>query len=209
MNAAKAAVVCLALAGIALAGPSFRIGTKLTWRNGTVSSGWFGTPENPLFQINFMEPSVGPTIEAVYGPAWNVLSGRIDLVQASAFTAGGVAFRFFPMLGLDMLVEPPVNWRVKPYVWAGVRTTAYAWMPKTDYEVFRPESETHWRGGLGAKYRLSRRVDLFAEMQWYAFDQWWMGFTEFEDGTVIGAGTQYEGVGLAGAELGVRFALGK
>jgi len=208
VNSARTAVFCLVLAGVSLAGPSFRIGTKLTWHEGTSAVTW-GRSDDTLFKVVFFQPSVGPTVEATYGPAWGVLTGRLDLAQASIFTEGGVALRLFPMLGLDVLLEPPTSWRVKPYLWAGVRTTGYYWMPSRNYDVYQHDCETHWRGGLGGSYRLNERIDLFAEMQWYARDDWWEGFVIFEDGSALPGGLTTESVALSRVEVGVRFALGK
>jgi len=207
VNATRTAGVCLVLAGIALAGPAFRIGTKLTWQGGDVYDQWAGPHEETLFQVTFLQTYVGPTIEASYGPAWGVLTGRFDLAQVSMFTTGGVAFRLCPMLGLDVMLEPPTRWRVKPYVWAGVGTIDY-WMPLRAYPVYQQDAETHWRGGLGGKYRLSRRIDAFAEMQVYRRDDFWNGYVIEPDGTVIAGDMMVEAIGLMKAEVGVRFALG-
>ena len=210
MNAARTAGVCLFLASIALAGPSFRIGTKLTWHNDAGSSG-FGYDQfmEPAVVVSYGEEFIGPTVEATYGPVLGVLSGRLDLAQASVFVDGGAAFRLFPMLGLDLMVEPPVKWRVKPYVWAGVRTTGYAWMPTPRISTLQRDSETHWRGGLGGKVRLTRRIDLFAETQWYAHDSYWEGVQVYPDGSFTAGTSMTEVIGLVSAEIGARFALGK
>lgn len=210
MNAARTAGICLFLAGIALAGPTFRIGTKLTWRSDAGSSAWGEHPWGmPDVVVEYGQEFVGPTVEAIYGPAWDILSGRVDLAQVCVLTSGGAAFKLFPMLGLDLMAEPPTRWRVKPYIWAGVRTTGYAWMPTTLYPILQHDSETHWRGGLGGKYRLTRKIDLFAETQWYARDDAWEGVQVYPDGSFMGGTSITEVIGLVSAEIGVRFALGK
>lgn len=192
MTAVRTAAVCLFLAGIALAEPAFRIGTKLTAHLDEA----YSSSGDTTVRVVYEKTSVGPAVEASYGPVWGVLTGKIDLARIDVFTSGGAAFRLFPMLGVDVMAEPPTQWRVKPYAWVGVRTTGYLQPPSTGvYEVFH-DSETHWRGGLGAKYTLSHRIDLFAETQWYARDTYWEG-------------AMFEGIGLANAELGARFALGK
>ena len=211
MTAAKTAGICLVLAGIALAEPSFRIGTKLTWRSDARSSIWgenqYGVP---VVGVSYGPEFVGPTVEAAYGPLWNILSGRLDLAQVSIFTSGGTAFRILPTLGLDVMAEPPVDWRVKPYVWAGVRTTGYAWMPTTTlYPVLQHDSETHWRGGLGMKYELTNRIDLFAETQWYSRDTYWEGVDVDPDGSFMAGTSMTEVIGLVSAEVGARFTFGK
>jgi len=208
VTAAKTAGVCLVLAGIALAGPSFRIGTKLTWHDGSTTSELSDSTGTPLALVSYDKTFVGPTVEASYGPLWNVLSGRIDLAQVSFFTSGGRALRLAPMLGLSLMVEPPTQWRVKPYGWVGLQTTRYAGMPYSSLPEFQHDEETHWRGGLGVKYRLTPQIDLLAETQWYADDTWWDGVQVFQ-GTWIASWTKSGASGLVGAEIGVRFALGK
>lgn len=192
MNAARTAGVCLILAGIALAGPTFRIGAKLTTNLGES----YSSSGDTTMRVVYDKYSVGPAVEASYGPVWGVLTGKLDLAQIDVFTSGGAAFRLFPMLGLDVMAEPPTHWRVKPYAWVGVRTTGYMQPRFTGvYEVYH-DSETHWRGGLGVKFSLNHRTDLFAETQWYERDTYWQG-------------ASFEAIGLVNAELGARFALGK
>ena len=209
MTAAKTAGVCLVLAGIALAGPQFRIGTKLTWYDGEESSTWHDSTGAPVVKVSYDKAFVGPTVEAVFGPAWNVLSGRIDLFQVSVMTSGEamIVGRLLPMLGLELLVEPPVGWRVKPYVWMGARTSGYTEDPI--FPIHQYDSQTHLRGGLGGKYRLTRRIDLFAETQLYSRDSWWDGVRVLPDGSFTGRWMESEVVGLVSAEIGARFALGK
>jgi len=209
VNAAKTAGVCLALAGIALAGPSFRIGTKLTGHLGESYSQWEDSAQTLVVREVYEKTFVGPTVEASYGPAWGFLSGRLDLAQVSVFTSGGAAFRLFPMLGLDLMAEPPVGWRVKPYVWIGVRTTGYTETSTPSLFEFQHDSETHWRAGLGGKFRLTRRIDLFAETQWYARDSYWEGVQMYPDGSFLAGSSMTEVIGLVSAEIGARFALGK
>lgn len=192
MNAVRTAGVCLVLTGIALAGPAFRIGTKLTTHLGES----YSSSGDTTMRVVYDKYSVGPAVEASYGPVLGLLTGRLDLAQVDVFTSGGAAFRLFPMLGLDVMAEPPMRWRVKPYAWVGVRTTGYTQPPFTGvYEVYH-DSETHWRGGLGVKFSLNHRTDLFAETQWYSRDTYWEG-------------AMFEAIGLVHAEIGARFALGK
>jgi hypothetical protein len=196
VTATRTAGVCLVLAGFALAGPQFRVGTKLTWHGGESTSDWLDSTGKTIAREYYEKSFVGPTVEATYGPAWGVLTGKLDLAQVSFFTSGGAAFRLFPMLGLDLMAEPPTQWRVKPFVWVGVRTTGYTKSPSSEVYEFYHDSETHWRGGLGVKYRMTNRIDLFAETQWYARDT-------YLEGAMTEAG------GLVSAEIGARFALGK
>jgi hypothetical protein len=211
VTAAKTAGVCLILAGLALAGPSFRIGTKLTWRGDAGSTGLvydrFG---EPIVMVNYDREFVGATVEATYGPVWNVLSGRIDLYQIRVHPDDAlIEFFLFPMFGLDVMAEPPVDWRVKPYVWAGARATAYTVSFGPYPPEWHPLSAAHWCGGIGARWRLTKRTELFAETQLYSNDIWRDGFSRLHNGSITSRLSGVEVSGLVGAEIGARFALGK
>jgi hypothetical protein len=209
MNAARTAGVCLVLAGIALAGPSFRIGTKLTWHGGESYQDLYDSGGASNARVVYERFSAGPAVEASYGPVLGVLTGRVDLAQLSFSTSGkgGTGFSLFPMVGIDLMAEPPTRWRVKPYAWVGVQTAGYTQWSSV-YE-FHPDAMTHWRGGLGVKYRLTDRIDLFAETQLYARDNWWDGVDYLDDGSWIVGSSMTEVVGLVNAGIGARFALGK
>lgn len=209
MTAAKTAGVCLVLAGIALAEPSFRVGTKLTWHGGESYSELYDSGGTPAARVVYERFSAGPAIEASYGPVWGILTGRIDLAQLSFSTTGrgGTGFSLFPMVGIDLMAEPPTQWRVKPYAWVGVRTAGYT-QSSSVYE-FHPDAVTNWRGGLGVKYRLTSRIDLFAEMQTYERNSYWDGAQTFADGSWVVGTSMTEVIGLVNAGIGARFALGK
>jgi hypothetical protein len=211
VNAARTAGVCLGLAGLALAGPSFRIGTKLTWGSDAGSSGLahdrFG---EPVVMVNYDSEFVGAAVEAVYGPLWNILSGRIDIYQIRIHTDDAlIEFFLLPMLGLDVMAELPVDWRLKPYVWAGARAPAYIEsFASSPFEL--PHGwGTHWVGGLGARFRLTKRVDLFAEAQLYSNDLWRDDVGILREGSFTTGLSGTEVSGLVSAEIGARFALGK
>jgi hypothetical protein len=105
------------------------------------------------------------------------------------------------MLGLDVMAEPGTQWRMKTYAWIGVRTAGYT-ESSSAYET-RPAATTELREGLGLKFRLNSRTDLFAETQMYQrYNDW---------GSIDGSwsGPIMEAAGLVNAELGARFALGR
>ena len=209
MTAAKTAGVCLVLAGIALAEPAFRIGTKLTWHGGESWSELYDTAGAPIARVVYERFSVGPAVEASYGPVLGILTGKIDLAQLSFSTTGrdGTGFSLFPMVGMDLMAEPPTQWRVKPYAWVGIQTAGYT-QSSSVYE-FHPDAMTQWRGGLGVKYRLTSRIDLFAETQMYERDSYWDGAQTFPDGSWVVGTSMVEVIGLVNAGIGARFALGK
>ena len=203
MTAAKTAGVCLVLAGIALAEPAFRIGTKLTWHGAEAYSESFDTTGAPISRVVYERFSVGPAVEASYGPVWGVFTGRVDLAQLSIFTSrpSGAGFSLFPMLGLDVMAEPGTQWRVKPYAWMGVRTAGYT-LSSSVHEIHR-DAATELREGLGLKFRLNSRTDFFAETQMYQRYNDWEGIDGSWGEPIM------EAVGLVNAEVGARFALGK
>lgn len=203
MNATRTAAVCLVLAGIALAEPSFRIGTKVTWHGAEASSESYDTTGALIARVVYERFSVGPAVEASYGPVWGVFTGRLDLAQLSIFTSspGGAGFSVFPMLGLDLMAEPGTRWRVKPYAWIGMRTAGYT-LSSSGREIHR-DAATELREGLGLKFRLNSRTDLFAETQMYQRYNDWEGVDGSWGEPIM------EAVGLVNAEIGARFALGK
>ncbi len=203
MTAAKTAGICLALAGFALAEPSFRIGTKVAWHGAEASSESYDTAGELIERVVYERFSVGPAVEASYGPVWGVFTGRLDLAQLSIFTSspGGAGFSMFPMLGLDLMAEPGTRWRVKPYAWIGVRTAGYT-LSSSVHEIHR-DAATEMREGLGLKFRLNSRTDLFAETQMYQRYNDWEGIDGSWGEPIM------EAVGLVNAEIGARFALGK
>jgi hypothetical protein len=160
--------------------------------------------------VNYEREFVGATFEAVYGPVWNVLSGRVDLYQMSVYPDDGmVMVSLLPMLGLDLMAAPPVDWRLKPYVWAGARaTTEYEFYASNPFE-FPHGLGTHWVGGFGAMYKLTDRIELFGEVQSYSNNIWRDGVKILPGGTLSGNISGAEVGGLIGAEIGARFALGK
>ena len=206
MLAARTAGVCLILAGIALAGPQFRIGTKVALHGDQSYEDLYDSAGVPDARVVYERFSVGPAVEATYGPVLGFLTGRLDLAQVS-FARDGVGFSLFPMVGLDMLAEPPTQWRVKPYVWMGLRTAGYT-QSSSLYE-FHPDAVTQWRGGLGVKYSLTPRVDFFAEAQTYEQKNAWNGVDYVNRGEWVVSWSSVEGVGIVNAGIGARFALGK
>jgi len=108
-----------------------------------------------------------------------------------------------------VMAELPVDWRLKPFVWVGARAPAYIEsFASSPFEL--PHGwGTHWGGGLGAKFALTKRIDLFAEAQLYANDIWRDGVSTLHEGSVTSRLSGTEVSGLVGAEIGARFALGK
>jgi hypothetical protein len=165
----RAGVMCvtLATASLALSEPSIRLGGRVTSMNCTFYNG-FADPLGEVTRITHMDAYKGIGIEAVYGPiGWAY--GRVELASVRFFSAGGGALVGFPAAGLDVLVEPQFHWRVVPYVWGGGSYTGY-WGKQNNADprfgqIGKLNSLYELRAGVGVEYRLSRRVNLFAEFQ--------------------------------------------
>jgi hypothetical protein len=208
VNATKAAVVYLMLASasLALASPSIRLGGRGTTWNGTTYIA-YSDSLGEVTRITYDDAYRGVGIEAVYGPiGW--VYGRVELAGVRFFNAGGGALVVFPSAGLDVLVEPQFHWRVLPYVWSGASYAGYWGSQGTPDPRFSPFGHLHslyeFRVGIGLEYRLSRRVNLFAEIQMLdnlsvlapdarrGFPQWW----------------HFDVLGLPRADIGFRYDFG-
>jgi hypothetical protein len=207
VKAARIAGFCVVLAGVALAGPQFRIGTKVSFHGGESFQPLYDTAGIPIAPLVVKRFSVGPQVEATYGPVFGFLTGRLDLTQLSFFTSGGAALNLFPMVGLDLMAEPTLAWRVRPYAWLGLRTAGS--LESSPVIGFRPQPEAQWRGGLGVKYGLNSRIELFAETQMFeATSAWGVVDHPYSRSWMIGQSID-ESNGIGSASIGARFALGK
>jgi hypothetical protein len=208
VNATKAAVVYLMLASasLALASPSIRLGGRGTTWNGTTYIA-YSDSLGEVTRITYDDAYRGVGIEAVYGPiGW--VYGRVELAGVRFFNAGGGALVVFPSAGLDVLVEPQFHWRLLPYVWGGASYAGYWGSQGTTDPRFSPFGHLHslyeFRVGIGLEYRLSRRVNLFAEIQMLdnlsvlapdarrGWPQWW----------------HFDVFGLPRADIGFRYDFG-
>jgi hypothetical protein len=147
----------------ALATPSIRLGGRGTSVLGSSYAGW-NDSLGEITRITYEDAYAGVGIEAVYGPiSWAY--GRAELAAVRSFFAGGGALIVFPTTGLDVLVEPQFQWRVLPYVWGGGSYAGYWGKQDNADPRFSVRSLYELRAGIGVEYRLSPRVNLFAEIQ--------------------------------------------
>ncbi|MCX6842551.1 MAG: hypothetical protein NTX53_09760 [candidate division WOR-3 bacterium] len=187
----RVACVMLAAASIALASPSIRLGGRGTTWNGTTYIATFDSL-GEVTRTTYEDAYKGMGIEALYGPiGW--VYGRAELASVRFFNAGGGALFVFPTAGLDVLVEPQFHWRLLPYVWGGAYYMGYWGNQGTADPRFLPpdvkkiNSLYGLRVGIGLEYRLSKRVDISAEIQTLDYlsalnpsgirgfpQQWWM-----------------------------------
>jgi hypothetical protein len=205
----SAAVLCvtLAIATLALSAPSIRLGGRVTSVNGTFSAGWDDSL-GEVSRITYVDAYKGMGIEAIYGPVGWVY-GRAELAGVRFFNAGGGALVVFPAAGLDVLVEPQLHWRVLPYVWGGGSYAGYWGKQDNADPRFWPSGKLNslyeLRAGIGVEYRLSRRVNLFAETQTLVY------LSVLAPSAVRGFPQQWrlDGYGpMARADLGFRYDFG-
>jgi hypothetical protein len=138
-SAACSAVACVTLAtSFALATPSIRLGGRGTSVLGSSYAGW-NDSLGEITRITYEDAYAGVGIEAVYGPiSWAY--GRAELAAVRSFFAGGGALIVFPTTGY----------------WGKQDNADPRFSVRSLYEL---------RAGIGVEYRLSPRVNLFAEIQ--------------------------------------------
>lgn len=201
MNATKTAVVylMLAAASIALATPSIRLGVRGTYLLGSTSAGWSDSL-GEITRITYADAYKGVGIEAVCGPiGWAY--GRAELAGVRSFDAGGGALVVFPAAGLDVLAKPQFHWRVLPYVWGGGHYAGYWGKQNNSDPRFSIHSLYELRAGIGVEYRLSPRVNLFAEIQ--TLSHLSVLFPSPFRGT--GQGVLFKSYGVERADVGFRY----
>ncbi len=209
----------IGLAAVAAASPAFRLGARVTEKWGGYCDAYYydttasGTPDY-VYVISYAAGYRAVGLEAEYGPVW-IFRGRLDLAEMQFFhhtrgdpaALGGRAFVMFPTLGADIFIEPPFRWRVLPYIWGGCQVTAYGGRPDIPDPRFLFGPEVHIRVGTGVRYALTRRVDAFGEIQWFAHDT----YRNLLPDTLLLAGGQgfFGSIGLCRVQLGARMAIGR
>jgi hypothetical protein len=153
----------------------------------------------------------GAGIEAELGPVW-LFRFRLSIAELQFFhraegkndpsSIGGGAFVLLPSPGADISLTPPFRWRLLPYIWSGLGATVYGGNPEfRDYRfLFGPE--VHARAGIGIRYQLSRTVDIFTEIQWFAYDT----YRTLTPSNIADAGGQYivQSIALERIQIGIR-----
>ena len=139
---------------------------------------------------------------AEYAPlSW--LSVRATLAETRLLMQGGFALALFPTLGGDVILEPPVKWRVTPKVRLGGTWTGYVgirdtldgrkWYPK-DYSL---------RLGFGVRYRLTDHINIEADTDIWEEETYFTLEPNTRGPWLFGA------IGIGQAHLGVTWAVGK
>lgn len=194
------------LAPDAFADPQLRLGGRVTSHMSGFQVTYVDTTQNLQYRMTYDDPYWAVGLEAEYGPMW-LFRVRLDLVEARVFLEGAGAVAIFPAVGLDLMCEPPVRWRLLPYLWGGGQVTRYFGDqgPTVLDPRFITGTERHIRAGAGARFALSKAVDIFCEVQVFNEDTYaWVDAHAHEAGHwIVG------GIGLGQAHLGVRIAVTK
>jgi hypothetical protein len=121
----------------------------------------------------FEDIFTGATVTAEYWPH-RMVGARITLAQLQFFKKGGSAFALLPRVGVDFLVEPPVDWRVRPFVAAGLSGTWYQGGTNRGDARFVFDPDVHLWIGPGLSVRVTRRLEVRAEAGVYDFDRYYL-----------------------------------
>jgi len=115
----------------------------------------------------------GASVTAEYWP-YRVVGARVTLAQLQFFREGGSAFALMPRAGLDLLLEPPVGWRVRPLVATGLSCTWYRGGINRGDVRFLLDPDLHFWVGPGLSVRIIRRLEARAEIGVYDFDRYYL-----------------------------------
>lgn len=194
----------LLAAEVALGAPAMRLGAHLTTFDPNIFMSWEDSV-GEFLRVTHEDPHSGLGVEAVYGPVW-WLYGRFDLAELRFFRHGGGELVLVPEAGLDLLVEPQFRWRLLPYAWGGATWSGCWGSQGTPDPRFDGLPLYKLRAGLGLGYRLSRALNLHAEVQ--LVDQFMVKVITEADRESPWFAWEFKGIGLARAKLGVRYDFG-
>jgi hypothetical protein len=190
----------------ALAEPQLRLGGRITAHASGFQTTYLDTTQNLQYRMTYEDPYWAVGLEAEYGPIW-LFRVRLDLAEARVFWEGAGAIAVFPAVGLDLMCEPPVHWRLVPYAWGGGQLTRY--FGNQGSRVLDPRfitvTERHIRAGIGTRFVLSKAVDIFCEVQVFNEDTYASvdAYNHEAGHWIVG------GIGPSRAHLGARVAVTK
>jgi hypothetical protein len=195
---------------IAAAEPlGLRIGPRLTYNPYTSVESYYSSDDTlGLHPLNLVTDRryISAGLEAEYGPLL-LFRLRAEIAQARVYTSGGMDVTLFPVGG-DIMVEPPVRWRLLPYAYFGGELVPFSFGGSAleDSTTVVASPGRHLRAGIGGRFALTPRIDLFAEVQAYS-DDLSLLHPDFGAGFFGFSRTEATLVGFAKAHAGVRFLL--
>jgi hypothetical protein len=201
-------VVCVLSPTVALARPALRIGVGVITELSEGYERYYDSAGIELAQVTYEDPWIGPGVEVEYGPVW-AFRFRSELAQLRLMYAGGGALTM-PGVGLDVMVEPPLPWRLKPYLWGGGRWAAY-WGDQGHFDArFEHHYVYNLRAGIGGRFALTKRLEAVAETELWSHDMYgpFVDLQWIEEG-IIGVGYLHSsGLAISRLSLGVRLPVG-
>jgi hypothetical protein len=191
------ALALLCAATLASAG-EFRLGTRFVL---DLSSSGINLPDTNsqyVGNLTYDDMYYGLGFTAEYAPlSW--LSVRATVAEARLLMQGGFALALLPTLGGDVIIEPPVKWRVVPHVRFGGTWTGYVGIRDTLDARRYSSTDYSLRLGFGVRYRLNDRINIEADTDI------WGEKTEYAAALgMVGQG-KTSWVGIDQAHLGVTF----
>ena len=186
-----------------IASPRFQIGTKIMTDNSSFNLTYYDTNGKEMFIVTYDDSYWGWGIEAKYGPLL-IFCFRIDLAELRLFKAGGGSFVMFPVLGADIICEPPFDWKILPYLYGGYQLITYWGNQGTPDTRFLFGPEYHIRFGIGTRYSLNQRIDIFGEVQLFTKDT----YTEINP-EYIGGHWIVGSIAIDKIQIGTRLAFSK
>ena len=173
--------------GLTFAGqPGLHVGAGFVWYPSLIvdvpdtSGGWKAS-------YAFEDMFTGASVTAEYWPH-RIVGARVTLAQLQFFKEGGSAFALLPRVGLDFLLEPPVDWRVRPLVATGLSCTWYRGGTERGDVRFLLDPDLHFWIGPGLSVRVTRRLEARAEIGVYDFDRYYLKDTYFGYGQWTNSG---------------------
>jgi hypothetical protein len=179
--------------------PELRIGPRITYFIPTGGMESYDSTGRLLLRTIEKQPYVALGVEAEWGPFLRVLRVKTELAHVRFYTHGGLELLTFP-LSADLSVEPPLRWRFRPYAYfGGTLTSGIIGHSSLEDSLTLPvPEEEQAQAGIGFRYALKPRMDIYAEAQLFSMEA--RNFLEdgFAERDVV------SGIGVDRLHLGVR-----
>jgi hypothetical protein len=156
--------------GFAAGSPELRLGPCITYGIPWTEMQFSDSAGNRIFGAVEEQPYVATGVEAEYGPVV-LFRFRMEVAQVRFYTHGGLDFVSFP-LGGEVSVEPPFGWRFRPYLFVGGEYASNFLGNSTlvDSTTMIAPPVGSLRAGVGGRFALSRRVDVYGTVQLFTLE---------------------------------------